>query len=121
MLIKDRVANGVMWLDATVPGWWQKIDLSIFDLRGCTRCILGQVFHEYVNQCTPRGLVMSGFGYVVQELFDNESIDDEVYNCGFGRFGIQANWDEATVLWRDVIAERQNPTAPVERKTLVEV
>lgn len=46
---QERVARGAALLDAKRPGWAEKIDIGNLDMPRCDRCILGQVFGDYVK------------------------------------------------------------------------
>lgn len=43
----ERVRAGALLLDATTPGWAEKIDADFLDLQSCVGCILGQCFDIY--------------------------------------------------------------------------
>lgn len=45
--ITERVRRGAMLLDASVPGWAQRIDDRDLNIRSCSRCALGQVYGGY--------------------------------------------------------------------------
>jgi len=46
---KARVADGARLLDAYMPDWASRIDLSILDLENVERCILGQLYGDYLE------------------------------------------------------------------------
>lgn len=51
--VAERVQNGIDLLDAQGPrDWREKIDLDAFDIRSCTRCVLGQVMEIYPRRGT---------------------------------------------------------------------
>lgn len=47
VLVRQRVAAGVAWLDTHAPGWTDKIDLTQLDLTHCHLCVMGQVYGDY--------------------------------------------------------------------------
>jgi hypothetical protein len=46
--ITERVQRGALLLDATVPNWAARIDTDFLALSCCTRCVLGQLFGDYL-------------------------------------------------------------------------
>ena len=42
--VKERADRGAAWLDATVPGWADAVNLDHLSLESSCRCVLGQVF-----------------------------------------------------------------------------
>lgn len=50
LTVRQKVQNGIDWLDEHAPGWERRIDLSTLNLyRGCD-CVLGQVFQEEAKE-----------------------------------------------------------------------
>lgn len=45
---ESRVAVGAALLDQTVPGWWQRVDLETLDICRYNRCVLGQLFGDWI-------------------------------------------------------------------------
>lgn len=43
-----RVADGAALLDDVAPGWTETIDLSALDINRCDRCVLGQIYGNYI-------------------------------------------------------------------------
>lgn len=41
--IARRVAAGARFLDEREPGWWERIDLYLLDMRSQCGCVLGQL------------------------------------------------------------------------------
>jgi len=64
--IKERVDNGVEWLDANVDDWRNKIDSETLDISDCSHCVLGQVFGGYAKAC--RYAKQDGWGDWPEEL-----------------------------------------------------
>lgn len=46
-LIQQRVARGIALLDRKRPGWWSRIDLSIFNIGSPWDCICGQLYGSF--------------------------------------------------------------------------
>jgi hypothetical protein len=42
----ERVSRGVTWLNDTVPGWRERVDIARLDIEDARHCVLGQVFAE---------------------------------------------------------------------------
>lgn len=42
-------ARGAAWLDERVPGWADHINLDNFTIASCQKCVLGQLFGNYVD------------------------------------------------------------------------
>ena len=76
--IKLRVRAGMALLDEERPGWRDAINLDELDLQSCYKCILGQVFNEFMTGCSILG------------------IEGEAYSYGF-----DVDW-QVTVEWNDV-------------------
>lgn len=49
--VAERVANGASLLDAKVPGWFSRINLSTLDICDGENCVLGQLFGDYEDGC----------------------------------------------------------------------
>jgi hypothetical protein len=47
--VTERVAAGVVWLDANSPGWRGKIAISDLEMSSSCSCVIGQVFGNYSN------------------------------------------------------------------------
>ncbi len=45
-----RVRRGAKWLDARYPGWYQKIDMTRFEMDNPNTCVCGQVVPEGMYQ-----------------------------------------------------------------------
>jgi len=82
MTIAQRVENGVQWLDENMPGWLTAIDLNRLRLSSPCRCILGQLYGEYMDR------------------------PDELDNGA--AYGFNANWvDGADEVWEFGALERE--------------
>lgn len=97
--VEERVATGAAWLDATIPGWEQKVDLSKLDLRYTCRCILGQVVHSPNVECVfdGDGMCMTGSHYEDS----GEWFPDMTHTAGFALVTgwIETLGYEASVQW----------------------
>lgn len=47
LTIAERVAAGAEWLDANYPGWADRVDIVLLDIRDCEDCVLGQLAGNY--------------------------------------------------------------------------
>jgi hypothetical protein len=45
--VESRVAKGVVWLDANVYDWRDRVSLEEFDIKNECQCVLGQVFGNF--------------------------------------------------------------------------
>lgn len=74
MMVPLRVSNGMQWLDAVRPGWFDRIDLQRFDMTSTTDCVYGQVFGSLDSYgAQTKWLQQSGFDAVGQEIFELEA------------------------------------------------
>lgn len=44
---REAVSNGAALLDARVPGWRDRVDVTTLNLGSCEHCTLGQLFGDY--------------------------------------------------------------------------
>jgi len=51
-----RAGRGAEWLDKHEPGWHERVDLQLFDMRVCAWCIVGQVMGSYTQGLWDLGL-----------------------------------------------------------------
>ena len=47
LAVKERVANGVKFLDEEYPDWREKINPETRNMRDCITCVVGQVLGYY--------------------------------------------------------------------------
>jgi hypothetical protein len=45
-VIKERVRNGMAFLDERMPGWRERIDIDTLNIESCTSCALAQATGE---------------------------------------------------------------------------
>ena len=78
--LEERVRKGMEMLDATMPGWVNKINEADLDMSECSNCVLGQVFGEYRDGVVALGLFdvtyMYGFEISIHEYY--WELQDEV-------------------------------------------
>lgn len=46
-IIKNRVIKGAKFLDTKMPGWYNKIDISRFNINNPCNCIIGQLYGDF--------------------------------------------------------------------------
>jgi hypothetical protein len=56
--IEDRVKRGAFLLDATTPGWAEKINGDTLAMRWCDKCLLGQLYGDYDDGLKRIGLLL---------------------------------------------------------------
>jgi hypothetical protein len=98
--IAERVARGAGWLDATAPGWPERIDLGRLDLASPCLCVLGQVFEEAAKADE----YDDGYDWAKNDLGA-----DAVF-LGFDLTMAEASekaWQEIDAEWRALIAGRR--------------
>ena len=86
MRLPANVQRGEAFLDEHVPGWRDDIEPSSLDLGDSCRCVLGQVFGDYVK------------GVTLLRLSDRDAS-----RLGFNTWGRQT-FDRLTEAWRRVIS-----------------
>lgn len=102
-IVKSRVDAGVRWLDETVPGWHNKIDLTVFQVNECGKCVIGQVFGSYNKLWSyfDHDMVWAhhhGFWCSpVEDMVDGEQF----------RMYMMDYYDILRQMWEDVIFNRQ--------------
>ena len=47
--INERIDTTEAWLDATIPGWDVRIDLTVLDIASWRHCIGGQLGGNYIQ------------------------------------------------------------------------
>ena len=106
--IPARVARGVAVLDEKRPGWHDRIDVDLLDMRCSELCVFGQEFygHEDVDL-----RYYSAYDAGVDTVLDGD--DDLAIACGFEndaelKTGVRDEYDELLAEWRRVIAARRS-------------
>src|SRR5690554_6898255 len=101
--LSQRVAKGVAWLDQLMPGWHNKVHLSVLDANSPDHCIAGQVFRDQGGQ------------FFIAQLPSELSYFCP-YRYGFGLWPGQdymncpeeeaVAYEDLTELWASVIQDR---------------
>lgn len=58
---EERVSEGITWLDANYPEWFNRIDLKNLNLDSWINCILGQLYGDYAR--APRSATDFGISF----------------------------------------------------------
>lgn len=88
--ISERVQRGAAWLDTERPGWAGEIDLGQLILSSPCRCVLGQLYGDYVD------------APLVDEHGDQAGVEH-----GFNAALTGTEYDALEAEWRRVITERR--------------
>jgi glucose/arabinose dehydrogenase len=106
-----RVLKGVAWLDATQPGWEERVELYDFDIASTCSCVIGQVFAGEAsqlngNQPFPRYSAWSvGMRKAVGADYTSEDACAFAVEYGFD-LGDGVSFEELQVAWEQVLRER---------------
>lgn len=103
---KERVANGVAWLDEHVgPEWVDRVVLDEFDITMECRCVLGFVYRAEAENSEED----DRYGYAWSQFFDSDSshVPLSVVELGFNHNGDDGDFSLLQSEWTAVIAERQ--------------
>ena len=89
-LANRAVARGMAWLDANVPHWRAKLNVTSLDLQWPCKCVLGQLDGDFYEAVWKRKLTR-----------------DRVFQLGFSapqgmRYGV------LTAAWRRAIEQRDH-------------
>lgn len=121
----DRVLNGAKWLDENRPGWFNEIDIQKLDLHSCGRCVLGQLFGNFIvaldtifqNKYRPGGWQSSSTIWAIDHGFERPYHCDMVSHNKIARFN--AEYDALRECWLTVILERQFQASEAHSMELV--
>ena len=91
-MFESVVKNGATFLDATVPGWYKKIDLEILEISSTCCCIIGQLFDDYCKGTQALSIVHD----TIELGFSLQS------NAGL----IPCLWEKLTEAWKQEIRQR---------------
>lgn len=58
--IRSRVSRGAKFLDKKEPGWYNKVNPDILDIRSETNCVLGQIYRRYISGLVQLNLYGTG-------------------------------------------------------------
>ncbi len=101
--VEGRVARGVKFLDAQLPGWYRKVSLVELQMNLTCQCVLGQIFGHYAD------------GLETLDISNNRAIEMG-FDSNINARDVMGRWDPEpqgaefnilTSVWRRVIAERQ--------------
>lgn len=109
--VETRVERGVLWLDEHVPGWYHRIDLDVFDIRSCNRCVCGQVFEDEAyasRRDNPEYPSCNGYDYFTNH-YDHAPVEFGFEARYQGRTGeeIGSEYSELQAAWARLIHKRQ--------------
>lgn len=51
--LHSNASHGARYLDQFKPGWFKQIDLDRLQLHDCTRCVLGQLYVDMIDEPIP--------------------------------------------------------------------
>lgn len=96
--VEARVARGAALLDEKRPGWERKIDLAVFALDDGCKCVVGQLFGDYID----------GIGLLGCPGPWNTALDLEwERRHGFlTSYGESWSWEELEEAWASLLKER---------------
>ncbi len=97
---EKRVLKGIKWLNKNKPGWYNKFDFSMFDLKNVKVCVLGQAYGDYWKVVSSTGSKKLTVKQAVDMGF-NEQND-------WGGDGEQGAWDLLSQIWWFHIAKLKN-------------
>jgi hypothetical protein len=95
-VIRERVLNGAVLLDAHEPGWEHRIDLGRLWMSSCNQCLMGQLYGRYDRRPMP----WAWFTTVAHGLSINMS---EIERIGVHEHDY---WEALTDEWRNLIRGR---------------
>jgi hypothetical protein len=88
--IYKTVDKGIDYLNKTIPRWYEKINLDIFDINHWQKCPLGQIYGDYA------------IGWKKLGLSQGDCLN----------YGLAANYDDSKYfdeVWKEKIKNLQNP------------
>jgi hypothetical protein len=105
--LTSPVVEGAKLLDLAIPGWWDNVNLTTFDMSDADFCVLGQNAGQ---------VGLPGYAHLVRWLADVDPMDP--FPCGFvDDYGFEANVGDAeavapayealTEKWRNEIENRK--------------
>ena len=115
--LQTCVRDGIFWLDSNIPGWHKKINLEIFELNICGRCIVGQICGLENEEGIIQSLRYAHF--LIQNHINDKKLgfnspfkyEEEFVNGKESKYS--KSWKVLTALWkREIVrlrrAERKN-------------
>lgn len=122
MAIADNVRNGEDFLDKEMPGWYEKIDLSILKMTSAGSCICGQLWmgREMQPLLSENDSTRAGYYYATQFILNGHDIE---YGFTVPEFEIKVGspdsgyrrhtdlnsfmWEAMTIEWATRIQKRR--------------
>lgn len=93
-----RVAAGVLWLDANVPNWVERVSLPKFNFEDTCGCVLGQIFARLDKDPSGKVVQVGGFEWAVWD--ENLLTREESWHYGFDAWGNEStDRDEDSDKW----------------------
>ena len=105
MDFRPRIARGMEWLDATRPGWENRINLDRLDVGCPCKCILGQEFDLLGIEHDTTGYTYAHKHYDLNR-YQRESFGEHGYAL-YGEMG----YTNLTRQWKEAILARQQQVA----------
>ncbi len=106
-LYRARVKKGADLLDEKAPGWDGKLCISTLKMSHCDRCVLGQVYGNYVDGAYIALSEVREFNWILY----NESYIDSVAEHGFCEFGPIQRYKTLRKCWVELIEARRDAKA----------
>lgn len=105
--IVDRVTNGVAFLDNTIPGWYDFIDIDKINICDGNWCILGQLGRnkydmEFGKVNYTGGETSIPFPYT--KMCEELNLSSDSFEYGFYEIGMEGIM--LNELWKDAIRKR---------------
>lgn len=102
--LMPRVEKGAALLDERCPGWFKRIDIAQLALASCSRCVVGQLYGEFVNGLKSLDLYLG--------THDNSPAVDHGFAIGDGDGRPREDadacfWSPLRDCWVSVIAARR--------------
>ena len=117
----EAVKNGAALLDEKSPGWWQKIDISDFDITNCSSCICGQLARYEYDGVPNDWRRYEKFVVYLGGAMDSDAIasDFEVAHGFFAPDNEAWDWDQLDSEWTTLIQARQLGSSKVARELVI--
>lgn len=97
----ERINTGMEWLDANVPGWVDRIDLSKLDMETGGLCVLGQLLGSWAYGMDwdhdDYYAWSDEHGFSCFDLFHRDDVEEEFWNAS-----LTEPWTEAIKRRREL-------------------
>lgn len=98
--VADRVARGARRLDVAGPAnWIDRINVETLDIRTTGRCVLGQVYGEFIDGADVLDLPFDGPAGVSAHGFDATATTGPLA-------GLDDEYDALAAAWYDLLVAR---------------